>query len=195
MLNRKIDRSQIYLDVAKLHIDSIKVGFLTSLGIKFLALLYRCIDEADFSILIVKYKDQKLMGFVTGTIGSSSLYKRMLHYPLNLILILVPIIFNLKKIRKIIEVWRHMSGVKRSKYPKAELLTICVHQDYRRKGIAIDLYQKLSNYFKSVYISEFVIIVGQSLKANSFYRYQGAKLIDTIQVHSDINSNLFIQKC
>ena len=83
-----------------------------------------------------------------------------------------------------------MSGSKRSKYSKAELLTICVHPDYRQQGIAVDLYEKLSNYFRSVFVYEFVIIVGQSLKANLFYKKRGVELVDEIQVHPNINSNL-----
>ena len=194
MLNKKIDRSQIYLDVAKLHIDSIKTGFLPSLGVKFLALMYRCIDEENFSTLILKYKGYKLVGFVTGTLGTSSLLRAILYHPIDLTLALIPLIFNLKKIKKMINIWSHLSGSERNKYPKAELLTICVHQDYRRQGIAIDLYRKLSLYFQSSSISEFIIIVGQSLKANSFYRNQGADLMGELQVHQGINSNIFIQK-
>jgi ribosomal protein S18 acetylase RimI-like enzyme len=171
-----------------------KTGFLPSLGIKFLALLYRSIDEANFSTLIVKYKDYQLIGFVSGTLGTSSLYKSMLYHPLDFIIALAPVIFSFKNIKNIFEILKHMSGVKRNKYPKAELLTICVHQDYQREGVAIELYQKLSNYFKSKSISEFVIIVGQSLKANSFYTSQGAKLVDILQVHPNINSNLYFQK-
>jgi GNAT superfamily N-acetyltransferase len=194
MSDIRISKNQIYLDVAKLHLNSIKTGFLPSLGIKFLVLLYRCIDESNFSTLIVKYKNSQLIGFVTGTLGTSSIYKQMFYHPLDLILALLAIILNLNKIKKIIEILKHMVGKKRSKYPKAELLTICVHPDYQRKGVAIELYKKLSKYFQSGSISEFVIIVGQSLKANSFYINQGAKLVDTLQVHSKINSNLFIQK-
>lgn len=190
----KNDRKQVYIDVAMLHINSIKFGFLPSLGVKFLALLYRCIDESDFSTLIVKYKDSKLIGFVTGTTGKSSLFKKMLNHPIELILILCPIILSIKNIKKIIEIWKYMSGNKRIKYPKAELLSICVHEDYRRKGVAIDLYKKLSNYFNAKNISEFVIIVGQSLKANLFYINQGAKLVDKFQIHGSTNSNLYIQK-
>ena len=40
MLKKKIDKTQMYLDVAKLHISAIKDGFLPSLGVKFLALLF-----------------------------------------------------------------------------------------------------------------------------------------------------------
>tara|TARA_Y100000389_G_scaffold167531_1_gene172758 strand:- start:5303 stop:5890 length:588 start_codon:yes stop_codon:yes gene_type:complete len=194
MLNKTIDQNQIYIDVAKLHIDCIKTGFLPSLGIKFLALLYRSIDESNFSTLIVKYKDYQLIGFVSGTDGTSNLYKTMLYHPFNFILALFPAIFSFKNIKNIFEIFKHMSGIKRNNYPKAELLTICVHQDYRREGVAIDLYKKLLNFFKSKSITEFVIIVGQTLKANSFYTSQGAKLADVLQVHTNINSNLYTQK-
>jgi len=194
MLIEKIDRKQVYIDVAMLHINSIKFGFLPSLGVKFLALLYRCVDESDFSTLIVKYKDSKLIGFVTGTTGKSSLFKKMLNHPIELILILCPIILSYKNIKKIIEIWKYMSGIKRSKYPKAELLSICVHEDYQRKGVAIDLYKKLSNYFNAKHIFEFVIIVGEPLEANLFYINQGAKLVDKFQIHGNTNSNLYIQK-
>ena len=49
MTNRNIDkRVKIYLDVAKLHYHTLKTGFLPTLGINFLALMYQCIDEANF---------------------------------------------------------------------------------------------------------------------------------------------------
>ena len=193
-IDKLINKEQIYLDVAKLHINTIKTGFLPSLGIKFLALMYKCIDEAQFSILITNYKDYKLRGFVSGTLGTSNLYKAMLSHPLDLIFALIPMIFEIKKIKKIINILRYTSGSNRNKFPKSELLTICVHPNYHRQGIGLDLYKKLSQFFKSESVSEFVIIVGQSLNANSFYKKQGAKIVTEIQVHSNIDSNLFIQK-
>ena len=186
--------NQKYIDVANLHIDSIKTGFLPSLGVRFLALMYRCIDEADFSTLIVNYKDDQLVGFVSGTNGTSNLYKAMIYYPLELFLALLPVTLNFKKIRKIINILNHMSGLERADYPSAELLTICVHKNYRRQGVADDLYFRLCEYFRSELISEFVIIVGQSLEANVFYKNQGATISGEIQVHKGANSNVFIQR-
>ncbi|MFL2487570.1 MAG: GNAT family N-acetyltransferase [Gammaproteobacteria bacterium] len=185
--------NQKYVDVAKLHIDCIKTGFLPSLGVRFLALMYRCIDEGDFSTLFVKYKDKQLIGFVTGTNGKSNLYRLMINYPLELFLSLVPIIIDLQKIKKIINILTHMSGKERKNYPSAELLTICVHQDFRRLGVADDLYLELCEHFKSESISQFVIIVGQSLKANLFYVNQGAKVAGELQVHKGTTSNVYIQ--
>lgn len=194
MKNKKIDKRQIYLDVAQLHYHSLKTGFLPTLGVNFLALMYKCIDEANFSILITKYKKSKLTGFVTGSLGSSSLFKLMLKHPISLIFTLAPIIFNLKKLRKVINICKHISSSERKKYPKPELLSICVNPDYQGQGIGFELYQQLLQYFKSVPVSEFIIVVGQSLKANSFYKNQGAKKIGELQIHPNVNSNIFIQR-
>lgn len=193
IFKNKIDRKQIYFDVAKLHMKSIQSGFLTTLGLKFLALMYRCIDESDFTILIVKYNNSKLIGFVTGSLGTGSLYKKMFNHPFQLVLALFPNIFKISKIKQVFEIYNYMYGENRKNYPKAELLTICVESDFRRKGIALNLYKQLSNYFKSKSVSKFVIIVGQSLKANAFYKSQGAEIVGEIKIHQDINSNLFVQ--
>lgn len=185
---------QKYIDVANLHIDSLKTGFLPSLGVNFLALLYRCIDEAEFSTLIVKYKNDQLIGFVSGTNGNFSLYRKMINYPVDLFLAIFPAIFNFKKIKRIFNLFNHMSGSQRKKYPSAELLTICVHQDFRRKGIADDLYTSLLNHFKSKSISKFVIIVGKSLKSNMFYVKQGAKVMGELEVHKGTTSYVYIHE-
>ncbi len=190
----KIKKAQIYADVAKLHITNLNSGFLPSLGVKFLSLMYRCIDESKFTILILKYTNDKLSGFVTGSIGTSNLFKMMLKHPIDLIFSLLPVVFNFKKIINIINILKYISGTKRKKYPKAELLSICVHPEYRKQGIGIELYQKLLKYFESNSVKEFVIIVGQSLEANYFYKKQGAKIIGEIKVHENNNSNIFIQK-
>ena len=187
------EKSKIYYDVALLHIETIKTGFLPSLGPQFLSLMYRCIDEADFSTLIVKYDDQTLTGFVSGTLGDSSLYKKMLLYPFRLFLALMPTLLNLTKIKKIINILKHVSSKERNNFPSAELLTICVNKDYRRQGIAESLYGELSLFFQQKERSKFTIVVGQSLNANKFYKKQGAFIADEIQVHSGVNSNIYIQ--
>tara|TARA_Y100001954_G_C15778039_1_gene588178 strand:- start:490 stop:1077 length:588 start_codon:yes stop_codon:yes gene_type:complete len=187
------EKSKIYYDVALLHIETIKTGFLPSLGPQFLSLMYRCIDEADFSTLIVKYDDQTLTGFVSGSLGDSSLYKKMLLYPFSLFLSLMPTLLDLTKIKKIINILQHVSSKERNNFPSAELLTICVNKDYRRQGIAESLYGELSLFFQQKERSKFTIVVGQSLNANKFYKKQGAYIADEIQVHSGVNSNIYIQ--
>lgn len=189
-----INQNKIYKDVATLHIKSIKNGFLPTLGINFLTLLYKTINECSFATLETEYNGNELKGFVSGTDGTSSLYKQMLKYPLSLLICLFPVLFNPIKIKKIINIFFHMHGKKRSDFPNAELLTICVDDGYRRQGVANILYKRLSSYFKKRNIKKFTIIVGKTLEANKFYLNQGAVISSTIQVHKGHNSNIFIQE-
>ena len=188
------NKKQIYQDAASLHIASIPSGFLPTLGLKFLSLMYRCIDEAASTILITKYNDDQLVGFVTGSVGASSLYRSMLSHPFVLVFALFPVVFRIKKVRKIFSILSHSSGSVRASYPAPELLTICVNSSFRRQGIADELYFKLCNDFKSKSVNEFVIIVGKALDANQFYINQGASIVGELQVHAGTDSNVFIQR-
>ena len=188
------NKKQIYQDAASLHIASIPSGFLPTLGVKFLSLMYRCIDESASTILITKYNDDQLVGFVTGSFGTSSLYRSMLSHPFVLVFALFPVVFRVKKVRKIFSILNHSSGSVRASYPAPELLTICVNSSFRRQGIADELYLKLCNDFKSKSVNEFVIVVGKALDANRFYINQGANIVGELQVHAGADSNVFIQR-
>ncbi len=187
-------KKQIYRDAASLHIASIPSGFLPTLGLNFLSLMYRCIDEAASTVLITKYKDDQLVGFVTGSVGKSNLYRSMLSHPFVLIIALLPVVFSIKKLRKIFSILSHSSGSVRASYPAPELLTICVNSSFRGQGIADSLYVKLCNDFKSKSVNEFVIIVGKAIDANQFYIKQGAIIVGQLQVHAGADSNVFIQR-
>ena len=187
-------KKQIYQDVASLHIASIPSGFLPTLGLKFLSLMYRCIDETASTILITKYNDDQLVGFVTGSVGKANLYRLMLSHPFGLVFALLPVLISIKKVRKIFSILSHSSGSVRANYPAPELLTICVNSAFRRRGIADELYVKLCNDFKSKSVNEFVIIVGKALDANRFYLKQGATVVGQLQVHAGSDSNVFIQR-
>jgi hypothetical protein len=187
-------KKQIYQDAASLHIASMPTGFLPTLGLNFLSLMYRCIDEAASTILITKYKDDQLVGFVTGSVGKENLYRLMLSHPFLLVFSLLPVVFSVKKVRKIVSILSHTSGSVRASYPASELLTICVNSSFRRQGIADELYFKLCNDFKSKSVNEFVIIVGKALDANQFYINQGAGIVAELQVHAGADSNVFIQR-
>ena len=188
------NKKQIYQDAASLHIASIPSGFLPTLGLNFLSLMYRCIDEAASTILITTYKDDQLVGFVTGSVGKANLYRLMLSHPFGLVFALLPVLISIKKVRKIFSILSHSSGSVRASYPAPELLTICVNSSFRRRGIADELYVKLCNDFKSKSVNEFVIIVGKALDANRFYLKQGATVVGQLQVHAGSDSNVFIQR-
>ena len=61
--------AQRHRQVAALHAAAIDQGFLATLGEPFLAQVYRAIDEAADSVLLVEELDGRVVGFVAGGSG------------------------------------------------------------------------------------------------------------------------------
>ena len=92
-------------DVARLHIQGIKTGFLSTLGNRFLMRLYKDIARTQGSIVLVACDDNNsLIGFVAGATDTGKMYKRILfrcgwHY----CIMLFPRACNFVVLKKIIE--------------------------------------------------------------------------------------------
>ena len=188
-----MNKKNFYRDISNLHIETLDNAFLPTLGEKFLTLLYKAIDKSSFTSLIYYYENDNLIGFVSGTLGTKSIYRELLKYPFSLIFSLIHIIFSPQKIIKILGLLIHMNSNVRRKYPKPELLTICVNNKHRRQGYAKKLYNDLSLFFKHNKVESFTIIVGSELNANNFYKNEGAKIMEKIVTHSGAESNVYLQ--
>ena len=189
-----MNKKNFYRDIANLHIETLKNAFLPTLGEKFLTVFYKAIDKSSFTSLIYYYENDNLIGFVSGTLGTKSIYRELLKYPFSLISSLIHIILSPQKIIKILGLLIHMNSNVRKKYPKPELLTICVNNKYRRQGYAKKLYNDLSLFFEHNNVESFTIIVGSELNANNFYKNEGAKIMEKIVTHSGAESNVYLQE-
>ncbi|MGD8327596.1 MAG: GNAT family N-acetyltransferase [Sphingomonadales bacterium] len=189
----------VYKQVAELHIIGIDQGFLSSLGKKFLVLLYKAIDESDDSVLIVENENGVITGFISGGHGMRSIYKRMiLHFP-QLMLALLPQILNPLKLWGILEILTHQrhDGINAdiSRLPHHELFSVVVAPNYRGKGIAEKLYSSLCRYFSEHGVNEFKILVGKNLEAaHHFYQRMGAKAKLETNLHKGDTSIIYIQR-
>ena len=85
---------QIWRQVARLHADNLDQGFLATLGQRFLALMYRAIDECDSAVLLVEQRDGRVIGFVAGANSMGPIYRQMLRHWLRLIPSLFPALLN-----------------------------------------------------------------------------------------------------
>ena len=85
-----MDAAERYRQVAALHAGNIDQGFLATLGIPFLSMMYRAIDEAPGSVLLTEEQNGRVVGFVSGGDGMGAIYRRMLRHPLRLGLSLLP---------------------------------------------------------------------------------------------------------
>tara|TARA_B110000305_G_scaffold128441_1_gene143709 strand:- start:892 stop:1497 length:606 start_codon:yes stop_codon:yes gene_type:complete len=184
-----------YLQVAKIHASCIKDGFLTSLGERFLKLLYEAIDTNENSILILEKSNDDLVGFVAGGRSMKPIYiKLLLSFP-KLFFALIPAVFNPMNIKRIIELI--FFGSKQhtvASNPSAELFSIAVVDKARGTGVASKLYQSLGERFAQEGEKAFCIIVGETLvPAHRFYQKMGAFALSEVSVHKGQSSTLYRQ--
>ena len=185
-----------YISVATLHFDHINQGFLATLGVPFLTLLYEAIDRDSESALLVERVDCSIVGFVTGTRGLGRIYKQLLLQPLRLIYSLKSCLLSPSKIYKIIEVLliSKDSDIS-SDFPKQELLSIVVNPAYQGGGHAENLFKALCSHFRTEGASSFSIVVGSNLdRAHAFYTKMGSIPVKEIQVHKGADSVVYVKE-
>ena len=185
-----------YRQVASLHAASINQGFLATLGVPFLSLMYRSIDQAEGSVLLIEEQDGRVVGFVSGASGMGPIYRRMIRHPLRLLLSLAPSLVRPKRLWRILETFRYSRGNARpADWPDAELLSIAVEPEMRGKGVSERLYRRLEDHFKRQGKPAFRIIVGKALgPAHRYYQRMGAVPIGLVEVHAGEESIVYVHR-
>jgi ribosomal protein S18 acetylase RimI-like enzyme len=191
-----MDKRELYRQVAELHIASINQGFLATLGVGVVSRMYRAIDEAPESILIVEVREGHVVGFISGGIGMGHIYKRMLRHPIGLTIALLPSVLRPRRMLRIFELLRYSRrGGRATGLPAAELLSMAVSPEYRGRHIAEHLYVQLVHQFKARGVREFRIIVGAALaQAHRFYQKMGAVPNARIEVHDGESSCAYVHQ-
>ena len=191
---RVLERSD-YAELARIHSSCIDLGFLSSLGLGFLSLLYEAIDADDNSHLILEKKEGSVIGFVAGGRGMKSIYRKLLIRLPRLLIALFPAMLNPRKVSKIIELLffaKKQNPVSSS--PEAELFSIAVIQSARGSGLAQKLYNALGERFFQDGESAFFMVVGENLsQAHRFYQKMGAVPFAQVSVHKGQSSTLYRQ--
>jgi ribosomal protein S18 acetylase RimI-like enzyme len=184
---------EVYQQVARLHADNIDQGFLSSLGVSFLALLYEAIDANASSVLLLARHEGKVVGFVTGAEGMGSIYRELLRRWPRLALALLPALLSPRKVWKIAEiVFMGRKAQPLPNLPQAELLSIAVDPGQRGLGYAAALYAGLVQHFRERHVDGFRIVVGDSLApAHRFYQRMGATPVGRIEVHKGQSSVMY----
>lgn len=186
---------QVYVRVAELHLKNIEQGFLSSLGLPFLSLLYEAIDTSSSGVLVLAREDDRIVGFVAGsTSGMRPLLLELLSRPARLAAALLPKLTSVRNMARMLEVILGHGG-RQSGLPRAELLSIAVDRAYRRRGHAEALYKTLEEHFVRKGHPQFRIIVGEALaSAHRFYERAGAKPVTTVEMHRGERSTVYVQE-
>lgn len=184
----------IYPQIAAIHIGNIDRGFLSQLGERFLALLYRAMDEGTSATLIVEQSQGRVVGFVSGGTGLGSVYRALLHRFPALFGALLPALLSPRKLYRIAEILLHSRSRVASDLPAAELFSMAVIREARGTGCAERLYRGLCDHFEAAGVPAFRIVVGQGLDpAHAFYRRMGARPTGEVHVHGGARSTVYVQ--
>lgn len=189
----------VYRRVAELHAANLDQGFLSKLGPRFLALLYRSIDESPASALILAREGDQVVGFAAGTLDMGEVYRRLLGHWAALAVALAPSLLVPSRLWRMLETLRFSRGGgaqgPAAALPEAELLSIAVDPGFRGQGHADRLYEGLREFFAQRGCGEFKIIVGAALApAHRFYRRMGAEPAAEVEVHPGALSIAYVQR-
>ena len=180
-------------DIAKLHIEGIRTGFISSLGVKFVRILYEAISEDKNSFGFTAIEDGEVIGFVAFSCNLSTLYKYvMLKKSWKFFFILVRKIFSLQIIKNIWSNIFYPNKMKKMSLPAAELLSIVVSPKERGRGIANRLVEAGFEECKKRNINKAKVLVRpENIAANKLYQNCGFKFFKTINSHGFV-SNIYI---
>jgi len=160
--------------VARLHRRSITAGFLSTLGERFLARLYRAIASDSCSAVLVADSGSGIEGFVAGTVDTSAMYRRVLGREWFWFgLALAPSALKPGNVKRMLETLRYGKRSDVGEQPgavTAELLAIAVAPQARARGVGRGLVDGLEAFFAGRGVKQYKVITAASDPAsNGFY--------------------------
>ncbi len=180
--------------IAKLHKKEISKGFLSSLGERFLTLLYEAMCVSKNAFVIVYIQNKKIEGFISGCVNVKEFFKEFFQYliekPYRFFYLFIKML-SIDRVRGIIEILLYPK--KERDLPQAELLTIAVSRKLQGKGISRLLFNEFLNEMRKRNIKTFKVIVGENLpRAVKFYEKMGFRFLTSIYTHKDKLSRVYI---
>ena len=181
--------------VAALHIRCISTSFISSLGFVFVTSLYVAVVKSKSSFGIVAVKNEKVLGFAAFTTNLNKLYRSIVwRKGLKFALLLAGNMWSRKRVKKIFETLFYPSRIKKLNLPSAELLSITVMPEERRKGLAGELIEKGFRHYQKTGTEKIKVLIGADNKAgNKLYLKSGFEFAGQIINHGTL-SNIYVGK-
>lgn len=192
MHTRKI-KSEESGQVARLHIEGIDTGFISSLGERFVTVLYEAIVDSPYGFGFVAEEDGKVLGFIAFTMDINKLYRSLIFKKgVKFIFLLAGKMVSLNRIRRVFQTLFYPSRIKAFDLPKAELLSIAVTPEGRGKGVGKELIAKgLEECRKRGIDKVKVLVAAGNEAANKLYEKCGFERVTQIDSHG-ILSNIYV---
>jgi len=179
--------------VAKLHVDGIPTGFISSLGIGFVTALYGALATSRSSFGFVALVDGRVVGYNAVTSNVRDLYRAIMWQSgLKFSLILARNLFVPRTLKRILETLLYPQRTQHLQLPKAEILAGAVAPEARRYGVAIPLLTLALDECRRRGIKEVKIAAAESLQhINKIYHLMGLELRTRVLNHG-VTTNIYV---
>lgn len=181
--------------LAQLHREEIASGFLSTLGLPFLTLLYQSLIESDRSLCLTAKDNQAISGFICGSREAGQVFRRFAQgRRWQIAWALRGLLLRPRILKGILETARYgKRGDINSQIPDAELFSLVVQGQARRTGIGSALVAALAERLAASDINQLKVVVGEELEgAASFYQNLGFKAVGVIEVHAGRRSQIMV---
>ncbi len=182
------------LQIAQLHKEFIPTGFLSQQSLSFLNALYLFLIR--YEIVYVIKDNEKVVGFIAGSLNIDGLFKRFSKSNLGMLLkFVLKNLFSIDFLRKASETFRapKKTVVDNLDYTVPELLSIVVDGSYAGKGYGKELLGCLEKKLLANNEKMYKVVVGSMLEVNRFYTSNGFRKIKEIELHKGTISYLYMK--
>ncbi len=174
-------------DAARLHAEQIEEGFLSTLGPRFLTLLYRRVVRWPGSLLVVAENDGVVVGQAAATEDVGGLYRQFMLKD-GLVAGLVALPQLARRWRSALETLRYPSH---DGLPAAELLAVAVCSEVRGRGIGRALVLAANEELARRGVTDARVVVAEgNAPARALYRSAGFRPATSIRVHARTRSEV-----
>ncbi|HOE15446.1 MAG TPA: GNAT family N-acetyltransferase [Candidatus Paceibacterota bacterium] len=193
MTIKKAEKNEAKI-IAQIHRKSINTGFLSTFGDRFLTKLYEFIISADYCVCYIYRRNNIPVGFICVSLDSKKMYNDFLKK--NFYLAIIVFLKNAFSVDRLAKIFDHLFyNSKKRNLPSAELLSVAVIENFKRKKIGSKLFDEAMNYFKKNKINNFVITTGaNNIESNEYFKKNKCKLTKRVSIHRNQNSNIYIKK-
>lgn len=180
-----------WIDIAVLIASSIPNALISRLGKHFGALYYKNIARREYSCCYAAFdKTGRLAGVILGTLDRNEAKSLDFSLKIRLLLAANVRLFSPAVFRWFACGWRNRSATKRlmRDFPKAELIVVVVHEDFKGNRIGRTLITELESFFRNNKLDvPYLILTEKSNRvANVLYEKIGAQFIKTYPYHDKL---------
>ncbi|SDS76517.1 GNAT family N-acetyltransferase [Actinoplanes derwentensis] len=183
--------------VARMHVDEVPNGFLSSLGEPVLRMLYRHLAGSPHAVLFLaeSVPSGEPLGYIAGSVDTSALFREFVRqaWPVAVPLVL-PRLLRPARVFRLLETFAYPSSADPG-LPAAEIVNFVVVPSLRGRGVAARLFEHLMDWFAGQNVDSVKVVAGErQVRAIGFYEKSGAVLAGRTEVHRGTASRIYVHR-